>query len=439
MVRLSGTIARLQSSKILVAGDLMLDTYTIGKARRISPEAPVAVLNVTKEENRPGGAGNAALNFVSLGAQVVLLGRIGNDEAGLTLLKELEAEKIDVSGVLVENSYRTPKKNRIIADNQQIVRVDHEQIVSISSNAELQVIDALPNLFEDISAVAISDYGKGFLSREILQKIIHMAKEKNIPVITDPKGTEFTKYNGTTILKPNLSEAYAAAGMEFGADLDQAAKKILESVDISMLMVTRSEDGISIYSKTEERLDFPVKVREVKDVTGAGDTVLATLTTAIASGLAIGEAVELSNIAAGIAIERIGCARVTISDLARRLIDVDVENKIFDTEHLYILQQALASSEYNLLVISGEHGVTSSIFAAIQQLSHQSDKDLVIYISDENPDDEFVHLIASLRDVKFIILNSNSLQSVSQHKTPYGIFLINGKELKSLSSIDCLL
>lgn len=431
MVRLAGTLGKIKTKKVLVAGDLMLDTYTIGKARRISPEAPVAVLNVTKEECRPGGAGNAALNFISLGAEVVLLARIGNDNAGATLLGELEAEKIDVRGVFIQEGYLTPQKNRIIADNQQIVRVDHETLSPLSEVLEEKMIQSIPQLLENVSAVAISDYGKGLLSHTLLSSLIEEANRKKIPVITDPKGTDFAKYSGSTILKPNLSEAYAAAGMMYGEDLSRAAHIILKGVQIEKLMITRSEDGISIYDRTGSRLDFPVKVREVKDVTGAGDTVLATLTTGLASGLDLVEAVELSNIAAGIAIERFGCARITLADLARRLIDADVENKIFDQDHLHILEHALVDREYTVLSISGAQGMTSTIYSSIHQLTTENEGEVVVYINDETPDMEFVRIIASLKSVQFILLSASALSALTQAKKPKSISTISENEMST--------
>ena len=177
MVKLTRTLSRLGNAKVLVAGDFMLDNYTIGKARRISPEAPVAVVRCLREESRPGGAGNVVLNLISLGASVVALGRVGNDSAGDRIKSLLVQESVDVSGVCAEKGYPTPHKNRIIADNQQIVRVDHEDITPLSADIEQHLIDSLPRVMEDVSTVAISDYGKGFLTKEASQSD-HRRSEK---------------------------------------------------------------------------------------------------------------------------------------------------------------------------------------------------------------------------------------------------------------------
>lgn len=439
MVRLTGSISRLGNCKILVIGDLMLDTYTIGKARRISPEAPVAVVQVIREESRAGGAGNVVLNLLSLGVDVTLIGRIGQDPSGEILRKNLAEEKVDLRGLFIQHGYETPLKNRIIAENQQVVRVDYEQVTPLPEMLEQQIIEALPVLMQGMSAVAISDYGKGFLSKTLLAAVIDRARSLNVPIITDPKGVDFVKYSGTTIIKPNLSEAYAAAGLPADASLDVAAQKILQLCDAQMLMVTRSEAGISVFHREGQRLDFPVRAREIKDVTGAGDTVLATLTCAIANGLSIEEASQLANVAAGIAIERFGCARISLSDLARRLLEYDVVNKVFDEEHLFALQHALKDRPYILLGITGMQGMTSSIFAGIHRLTQQSTRDLVIYLLDAKPDADFVSLLSSLQDVKFIIVQSNNLSSLCELITPSEIYTVKDKQLTQLESFSELL
>lgn len=434
MVRLTGTISCLRRRKILVVGDLMLDTYTIGKARRISPEAPVAVIQVMREESRPGGAGNVVLNLLSLGAEVRLIGRMGHDSSSMLLREALQQEQVDIRGIFVQEGFSTPLKNRVIADNQQIVRVDYEQVTPLPDELEQQIIAALPTLMEGMDAVAISDYGKGFLSHGLVQAIMHQAQQCDIPVITDPKGIDFTKYAGTTVIKPNLSEAFAAAGLLPDASLDVAAHKILEIAKAKTLMVTRSEAGISIFQKDKGRQDFAVRSREIKDVTGAGDTVLAMLTYALANHLTIEEAAQLSNVAAGIAIERFGCARISLSDLARRLLDSDMVNKVFDEEHLDALQEALKGKEYILLRLSGMNGMTSSVFSAIHRLA-KSDKDLVVFLRDAHPESDFVDLLAALNDVKFIIVQSESLNTLCRKIPPSEVYAVEGDVCKKEESL----
>lgn len=403
MVKLLGALSKLTRNKILVAGDFLLDTYTIGKARRISPEAPVAVINVTKQDHRPGGAGNVVLNLISMGADVVALGRVGDDPYGKQLIEVLQKEGTDTRGLITEKRYATPVKNRIIADNQQIVRVDHETVVAMQNEAEKELIHLLPSLLKDVKAIAISDYGKGCLTEPLLQALIKLSHHHKIPVITDPKGVDFAKYQGSTLIKPNLSEAYAAAGMNPQSSLREAAENILKRWNMQSLMVTRSEAGISIYNADGNHQDYPVRPREVKDVTGAGDTVLAMLTNALASGLPIEEAAQLSNVAAGLAIERFGCARISLNELAHELLRTDVSNKVFDEKHLYALHKALEGKSYSTLTIQSHSHLTPQLFSDIRA-SRKSGADLIVQISDPEPDPTFVEMLASLSEVDFVIL-----------------------------------
>lgn len=396
----------------MVIGDLMLDTYTIGKARRISPEAPVPVLHVQSEEHRPGGAGNVALNLVSMGADVLMVGRVGSDDYGAQLIHSLDQDGVKTHGIWTQTDCQTPVKNRVIADNQQMVRVDYETITPLHEAIEQQIIDALPQLLEPIKVVAISDYGKGMITKTLMKAVIEACHERAIPVIADPKGIDFTKYKRATIVKPNLGEVYAAANLPLDISLEVAAQKVLETTEAEVLMVTRSEDGISLFYQTGKREDFSVRQREVTDVTGAGDTVLATLTMALANKLSVSEATQLSNVAAGIAISHFGCARVTLSDLARQLLSHDIGNKVFDEEHLFALQEALKDREFAILSLSSKEGIGTAVFEAIRSVAKQKPWDLVVYIEDQDPDPVFVDVIASLHDVDYIIVQSDSLEHV---------------------------
>ncbi len=439
MVRLTGTISRLGRCKVFVIGDFVLDTYTVGKVRRISPEAPVAVVNVQKQDHRPGGAGNVVLNLVSMGCQVSAVGRVGDDSAGTCLVETLSKENVEITGLMRQPHYPTPVKNRIIAENQQIVRVDHEEILPLNEMLEQQLIAQLPKLMEGVHVIAISDYGKGLLSTTLLTAVIEQGRVRGIPIIADPKGIDFSKYARSTVIKPNLSEAYGAAGLGNEASLDQVAAKVLHLSHCDTLMVTRSEAGISLFHKDGTQQDFPVKVREVKDVTGAGDTVLAMMACALGNGLTLAEAAQLSNIAAGIAIERFGCARISLSELARRLLDFDVNNKVFDEEHLYALQEALREKKFAILSLSGEQGLTTPIFTAIRNLSQSPEKDLVVYIKDSCPCPEFVNLLASLHDVDFILVKEDSLTGLCERVTPDEIYDIKEGKLHKILKLDLLL
>jgi len=315
----------IQRKKILVIGDFLLDVYTFGEVVRISPEAPVPVLCVTHESRRPGGAGNAILNLISLGMEVLAVGRVGNDVGGSTFLQAMANEGVDTRGILCDPSFQTPVKNRMIAAGQQIVRIDYEKPTPLCQQLEKELVALLPKLLNGVHMVAISDYAKGLLTPSLLGQVICASKERDIPVVVDPKGLDFHRYQGATLIKPNYSEAVGAAGLGMEATLDDVAARILHNVDIETLMITRSKEGISVFDRQGGREDFPAQVHEVKDVTGAGDTVLAIITAALANRLSIAEAAKLANIAAGIAIERIGCARISLADLSARLIDIEHE------------------------------------------------------------------------------------------------------------------
>lgn len=301
--------------RILVVGDFMLDLYSIGEVQRISPEAPVPVLRIFEQSHRPGGAGNTLINLISLGMQAIPLGRVGWDDGGDQFIRDLTEEGVDVSFILRDPTFKTPLKNRMIASNQQLMRVDFETPSHLSHDLEKQIVTFLPKLLKQIDIVAISDYAKGFLTCTLLQKLIKEACDLKIPVIVDPKGRDFSRYKGASLIKPNLSEALAAAGLGVEAPLEQVAEKILHQVDIQTLMITRSQEGISIFEKKKMRQDFPARIHEIKDVTGAGDTVLAVVAAALANKMDLSKAAHLANIAAGLAIERIGCARISLDDL----------------------------------------------------------------------------------------------------------------------------
>ena len=315
--------SRVNRKTILVIGDLMVDSYTMGHVKRISPEAPVVVLNVTDESKKPGGAGNVMCNLVALGMEVIALGRVGNDRTGSDLLISLVQEKIGIDEVVTEADFQTPLKNRMIAGNQQIVRVDYEKPAPLSTALEEQILDRIPELLKKVAAVTISDYAKGFCTPKILTRLIEVANQLSIPVIADPKSNSFHRYKNATILKPNLHEAFRAAHLDDTATLDEAAKIILKDIAVQTLMVTRSKDGISLFSRDKPRKDFPAYVHQVNDVTGAGDTVSAVMTVALANNLSLEEGAFLANIAASIAVERVGCASIFPHEIIERIQEIE--------------------------------------------------------------------------------------------------------------------
>jgi D-beta-D-heptose 7-phosphate kinase/D-beta-D-heptose 1-phosphate adenosyltransferase len=420
MVSLVESLATFSKKNILLIGDLMLDTYTMGKVKRISPEAPVSVLQVEKEEEKPGGAGNVALNLQALGMNPLLVGRIGNDVTSEKLKNTLLKEGVDTSYLFFEEGYRVPLKNRIIAENQQMMRVDFETITFLKD--EVAFIEKIKLLIDQVDVIAISDYAKGLLSDTVLKQLFDLAFDKQKTVIVDPKGTDFTKYKGASIIKPNQSEATLASGLRHDAPLDFIADALFEKTGAQAFFITRSEEGISLFQRGLSRKDFPVEVKEVKDVTGAGDTVLAVLATSIANGLNYELASSLANIAAGIAIEHFGCAKVYLADIAKRMLKGSIGNKVFDDKHLYALKLALKDRPFTVLSIDSENGLTTPIFKAIKNLSLNASSALIIYAKDGHLNNEFISLLASLQEVDFIVLKNDSLNRLCNELKPHAFY-----------------
>ena len=408
-MKLAGTFSKLKPFNVLVVGDFMLDKYTTGTVSRISPEAPVSVLKVINEEYLPGGAGNVVLNLASLGANVYPLGRIGDDTTGKILKDKLNQENINIENIFIQDNYKTPLKNRLLASGQQLLRVDVEVSEPLPNSLLDSIFSSLESTLDKIDVIAISDYNKGLLTLEFLNRLINIAKEKQISIIVDPKGDDYSKYKGVDIIKPNLKEAYEAAKAPSNAPLKDVAQSLVEATNVEHLLITMSENGIALFDRSLKQKNFPVQVREVKDVTGAGDTVLSILCATIANKIAIDHGIQFANIAACIAIEKLGCAKVSLSELAKRLLEQDMENKIFDTAHLSVLKGILDNSDFAVLTIDILKTITSSLFKKIRDLSKKYKK-LIVYIQDDNPNDDAIDLLSSLHEVDYIILKTNSIK-----------------------------
>ncbi len=413
----------MQEKSILVIGDFMLDTYTTGSVRRVSPEAPVVVLRAEKVEKRPGGAGNVVLNLVSLGAKVIALGRLGDDEAGETLLSSLQKEGVNVSSVYRQKGYITPIKNRILAGNQQIVRVDFEEKGSSDDEMENKVLKDLPDILRKVSVVAVSDYAKGFLSPKLLEALFEEARKREIPVLVDPKGKDFTKYRGAFLIKPNLSEAIEAGGGEEGSSPEALARRIAEKTGIENIMITRSSRGISLFQKGK-REDFPVKVREVVDVTGAGDTVLSVLTVALSHGIPLGRATELCNVAAGRGGEDLGCSRISIKELAELVLERHFDKKVFfEPERFSVLQFILERENFILIELLGEISFSPLFFVRLKELKEKHpDCRMLLSVEEGTVSPETIDFMASFREPDFILQKKGYPEKICAKRTPEAIY-----------------
>ena len=300
---------------ILVVGDLMIDHYLWGSCERISPEAPVQVVDIAKETTVLGGAGNVINNLKALGASVSVAGVIGDDVNGEELREMLRNIDVDESRLIIQNGRKTSKKSRVIAVSQQILRYDKESKEDIQSSSVESIMTILQEDIERYDAIILSDYGKGVLTESLTQSIIKAAGTAGVKVLVDPKGSDFSKYSGATLLTPNKKEAQLATGIDIvdESSLKEALLKLKGECDLDISLITLSEDGIAIF---DEKLKiFPTVAKEVFDVTGAGDTVIASIAYALSASKDIDETAKFANLAAGVVVGKIGSATVTIDEI----------------------------------------------------------------------------------------------------------------------------
>lgn len=316
------TIARFPGRRVLVVGDLMLDQYVRGTVGRISPEAPVPVVRVTGESHVPGGAGNVVNNLAAMGAAVSIVGVIGEDEAGSRLLEDFRGRGVSVSGVCADHERQTTQKCRVVAERQQVVRFDRETAGPLSHATEARLLSALEAGLATADAVILSDYGKGVINPRVLSRAIKIARRRGIPVTVDPKPEHFRLYKGVTCVTPNTSEAWACMRRDAkpgeGA-LDALGKDILKFLKSESVLITRGPDGMSLFERgAKTRIThIPTQAREVFDVSGAGDTVISTLTLALAAGAPLRRAAALANHAAGIVVAKLGTATTDCKELSK--------------------------------------------------------------------------------------------------------------------------
>lgn len=321
--RAGGYIARFPACRILVVGDIMLDEYIWGSVRRISPEAPVPVVAVTRDTRSLGGAANVALNIACLGARVEIAGLLGDDPPGRETVRLLRRSRIGVSGLVTDAGRPTTVKTRVIAHNQQVVRVDRERREPPADGAREALKRRVRDLVGGVDGVVLSDYRKGALSRDLVEEVVAAAQKRGIFVAVDPKQADFSYYRGCTLITPNRSEAEAAlGGRELGGDLEiwNGGKALLRRSGAKAILITRGEEGMSLVERGRRSVfHIPANARQVFDVTGAGDTVIGTLAAGIGAGASIRDAAILANVAAGVVVGEVGTAQITAEKLARAL------------------------------------------------------------------------------------------------------------------------
>ncbi len=315
-------VQAFQGRRALILGDSMLDRYWWGRVYRISPEAPVPVVRKQRSTIAPGGAANVAANIAALRGEPLLLGLIGADSTGQEFRTALLERGLNVDHLIVDNDRATTVKTRIIAHNQHVVRVDEENTQPISSSLLRQVVDRLRSLLPSCDVVILSDYAKGFLIPELLREVIRDASQQNRRIVVDPKGGDYSRYDGAYVLTPNRMEALIAAGFPpTQKDSSPAAARLLETLRVEAVLVTEGDEGMTLYDRSRNARHVPALARTVYDVTGAGDTVIATLSLALAAGASLWAAAQLANVAAGLAVEQIGTTAVSSHSLRQALED----------------------------------------------------------------------------------------------------------------------
>jgi D-beta-D-heptose 7-phosphate kinase / D-beta-D-heptose 1-phosphate adenosyltransferase len=343
--------------KVLVAGDFMLDEYLWGQVERISPEAPVMVVNIERQTRVLGGAGNVVNNLVGLGAQVKVLGLVGQDNAGLVLKSELERLGVAPHGLFVDSARQTTLKTRVIGGNQQIVRLDRENRQPAADWFPQKAEQYLQALLPDLDAIILSDYGKGVLTEPLLASIISRGRDAELPVIVDPKGHDYSRYRRATIITPNRKEAELAVGrpLHHREDLLQAGQELCLVYNTEAILITLGAEGMILFQRKHPPQEIPAQAREVFDVSGAGDTVVAVMALGLARWRQPILAARLANLAAGIVVGKVGTAPILRSELAAALRGQSSlrSEKIVDLPELRLLAPRLQAQGKRLVFTNG--------------------------------------------------------------------------------------
>jgi len=320
-LKLRKIVDRFPKARILVVGDVMMDRFIWGKVSRISPEAPVPVVVVDHEDFRLGGAANVVNNIDGLGGKGVLCGVVGDDEMGQWIMNQLMEKKIKTHGIFIEKGRQTTVKTRIFANQQQVVRIDRERTDHLKGSTVRNLSEFLIGKMEDSDGIILSDYGKGVLTRKLIRALIRRARESKKSVMVDPKLKDYSIYRGATVITPNSKEASEASGIPITDELslEKAGKKLLKKLRCDALVITRGEEGMTIFEPDQEPFSVGTVAKEVYDVTGAGDTVIGAIALALSAGAKIRAAAEIANYAAGIVVGKMGTATATREELLRAI------------------------------------------------------------------------------------------------------------------------
>ncbi len=429
-------VEAFRGAKVICIGDIMLDRFVYGDVERVSPEAPVPVLHVKREATVLGGAGNVLRNLLAYEAEVRFFALVGDDVAGSEIRDLIRKEGTGNGGVLIEPGRQTTIKNRFIAGSQQLLRADQETPALPGDVAQATLLNGIEEALPSASVLLLSDYGKGVLAGETAERILALAEKAGVPVLVDPKGFDYSRYRGATLLSPNLRELHEATLLPVATDEEivAAAGTLLKSAGVNGVLVTRSARGMTLVTKEGKAEHLQAKAREVFDVSGAGDTVIATLATALAAGASLSDAAYLANVAAGIVVGKVGTAVVHPEDLIAALHERDLlasadrivslgqanetierwrrqgfrigfTNGCFDLlhpGHVALLRQAKAACDRLIVGLNSDASVTrlkgpdrpiQAEMARATVLASIADVDLVIVFTEDTP----VRLLKAIR------------------------------------------
>lgn len=392
------TLQALSHPRILVLGDLILDLYVQGEVRRISPEAPIPVFEGGQRTFRLGGAGNVAANLKALEAEVAVAGLIGADEEGARLQTLLRTQGIEAAGVLVAQGRPTTRKTRFLSRDHQLLRWDEEEAGLPDPSLERRLREFLDREIPGFSALVLSDYAKGVLGPPLIRSAVSRARAAGIPVIVDPKGRDYTRYRGVSLITPNRAEAELATGIALADDaaLEGAARNLLEALELEAAVITLGKDGIFFRTREGRQRLLPAQARSVYDVTGAGDTVVAVLALCRACGVDLEQALRLCNLAAGIVVGRLGAVSVTRTELSRELGQGPAQRKILDRRDLPAFLAGLDRPGRRLVFANGCFDVLHAGHVQFLQSARREGDLLLVAV---NADDSVRRLKGSSRPV----------------------------------------
>ena len=372
-------IKKLTNSKVLVVGDVMLDRYWYGDTNRISPEAPVPVIKMNKQKEFPGGAGNVVLNIASLGAKVELISAIGSDQQG-NILKGLLKEPGVTFDAIEMDDINTTVKLRIICQQQQLLRLDQEK--SENHLQSVVLMNKFQQYLENIDVLILSDYAKGVLAHP--EGIIKLAKENGIPVLVDPKGTDFSKYRGASILTPNRAEFRGVAGdWQSMSELTNKALQLIKELDFDAMIVTLGADGMVMIDKDENIVQIPAHTEEVFDVTGAGDTVIALLGCAIGQSIPLDRSMHIANLGASLVVKKLGASSVSITEL----IDAEKNHShtgVVSLEELQRLIKEARNLGQKIVMTNGCFDIVHAGHVSYLKKAKNLGSKLIVAINDDN-------------------------------------------------------